>query len=95
MPAAASSAIPTLDLGVASTRFLKAHPDVLPACRKAQAHALDLIHDDPDANRPGTVALDIPIDLPRTGADPDELRGLPGYAALRAEIGTAVRNAAR
>ncbi|MFE6980076.1 ABC transporter ATP-binding protein [Streptomyces griseus] len=46
-------------------------------------------------NRPGTVALDIPIDLPRTGADPDELRGLPAYAALRAEIGTAVRNAAR
>ncbi|MFJ8249232.1 ABC transporter ATP-binding protein [Streptomyces sp. NPDC094466] len=46
-------------------------------------------------NRPGTVALDLPIDLPRTGADPDELRGLPAYAALRAEIGTAVRNAAR
>ncbi|MFD5204079.1 ABC transporter substrate-binding protein [Streptomyces sp. NPDC058375] len=40
---------PTLDLGVASTRFLKAHPDVLPAWRKAQAQALDLIHDDPDA----------------------------------------------
>ena len=46
-------------------------------------------------NRPGTVALDIPIDLPRTGADSDELRGLPAYAALRAEIGTAVRHAAR
>ncbi|MEV7640516.1 ABC transporter substrate-binding protein [Streptomyces rubiginosohelvolus] len=40
---------PTLDLGVAATRFLKAHPDVLPAWRKAQAQALDLIHDDPDA----------------------------------------------
>ncbi|MEV7913382.1 taurine ABC transporter substrate-binding protein [Streptomyces griseus] len=40
---------PTLDLGVASTSFLKAHPDVLPAWRKAQAQALDLIHDDPDA----------------------------------------------
>ncbi|MFI1222978.1 MULTISPECIES: ABC transporter ATP-binding protein [unclassified Streptomyces] len=46
-------------------------------------------------DRPGSIALDIPIDLPRTGADPDELRGLPEYAALRAEIGTAVRNAAR
>ncbi|MFI9055786.1 MULTISPECIES: hypothetical protein [Streptomyces] len=46
-------------------------------------------------DRPGTVALDLPIDLPRTGADPGELRGLPAYAALRAEIGTAVRDAAR
>lgn len=45
--------------------------------------------------RPGTVALDIPIGLPRTGVAPDDLRGLPEYAALRAEIGTAVRNAAR
>ncbi|WP_328320972.1 ABC transporter ATP-binding protein [Streptomyces sp. NBC_00388] len=46
--------------------------------------------------RPGTVALDIPIELPRTGSeDPDELRGLPGYAALRAEIGATVRDAAR
>lgn len=40
---------PTLDLGVASTAFVKSHPDVLPAWRKAQAKALDLIHDDPDA----------------------------------------------
>ncbi|MFD8586240.1 ABC transporter ATP-binding protein [Streptomyces californicus] len=45
-------------------------------------------------NRPGTAALDLPIGLPRTGAGPDELRGLPAYAALRAEIGTAVREAA-
>ncbi|MFB6423161.1 ABC transporter ATP-binding protein [Streptomyces microflavus] len=45
--------------------------------------------------RPGRVALDIPIGLPRTGTGPDELRGLPEYAALRAEIGTAVRDAAR
>ncbi|MEU0136292.1 ABC transporter ATP-binding protein [Streptomyces sp. NPDC006296] len=45
---------------------------------------------------PGTVALDVAIDLPRTGdEDPDGLRGLPGYAALRAEIGAAVRDAAR
>lgn len=40
---------PTLDLGVASTGFLKAHPDVLPAWRTAQARALNLIHDDPGA----------------------------------------------
>ncbi|WP_370318316.1 hypothetical protein [Actinoplanes sp. ATCC 53533] len=44
--------------------------------------------------RPGRVALDLPIDLPRTGVAPDELRGLPAYAALRAEIGHAVRSAA-
>ncbi|MFF5567014.1 ABC transporter ATP-binding protein [Streptomyces sp. NPDC012623] len=45
--------------------------------------------------RPGAVVLDIPIPLPRTGTDPDTLRGLPQYAALRAEIGAAVRGAAR
>ncbi|MEV4880200.1 taurine ABC transporter substrate-binding protein [Streptomyces cyaneofuscatus] len=45
----AAAGKPTLDLGVASTSFIKAHPDVLPAWRKAQAQALDLIHDDPDA----------------------------------------------
>ncbi|MFD3609753.1 ABC transporter ATP-binding protein [Streptomyces atroolivaceus] len=45
---------------------------------------------------PGTVALDVPIPLPRTGSDdPDGLRGLPEYASLRAEIGAAVREAAR
>ena len=43
---------------------------------------------------PGTVALDVPVDLPRSGLSPDELRGLPGYAALRAEIGAAVRSVA-
>ena len=44
--------------------------------------------------RPGRVALDLPIELPRTGIAPDELRGLPAYAALRSEIGHAVRAAA-
>ncbi|MET8141099.1 ABC transporter ATP-binding protein [Sphaerisporangium sp. NPDC005288] len=44
--------------------------------------------------RPGRVALDVEVDLPRTGLEPDELRGLPRYAALRAEIGHAVRAAA-
>ena len=28
--------------------------------------------------RPGQVALDLPVDLPRTGVDPDELAALPG-----------------
>jgi taurine transport system ATP-binding protein len=45
-------------------------------------------------SRPGRVALDLDIDLPRTGIEPDELRGLPQYAALRATIGHAVRDAA-
>ncbi|BCB89261.1 ABC transporter ATP-binding protein [Phytohabitans suffuscus] len=45
-------------------------------------------------SRPGRVALDLDIDLPRTGVEPDELRGLPEYAALRATIGHAVRSAA-
>jgi taurine transport system ATP-binding protein len=44
--------------------------------------------------RPGRVVLDLPIDLPRSGISPDELRGRPDYAALRSEIGHAVRAAA-
>ncbi|MET8094295.1 hypothetical protein [Micromonospora sp. NPDC005220] len=44
--------------------------------------------------RPGRVALDLDVDLPRTGVEPDELRGSPEYAALRATIGHAVRAAA-
>ncbi|SDG50511.1 ABC transporter ATP-binding protein [Klenkia brasiliensis] len=43
---------------------------------------------------PGTVALDVAVDLPRTGVEPDELRGSPEYAAFRAEIGAAVRTVA-
>ncbi|MFD0523938.1 ABC transporter ATP-binding protein [Paractinoplanes durhamensis] len=42
--------------------------------------------------RPGRVALDLPIELPRTGIDPDELRGLPAFAAARAQVGAAVRH---
>ncbi|GIF63335.1 hypothetical protein Ais01nite_13700 [Asanoa ishikariensis] len=45
-------------------------------------------------SRPGRIALDLDVDLPRTGVEPDVLRGLPRYAALRAEIGHAVRAAA-
>ncbi|MGE2722750.1 ABC transporter ATP-binding protein [Mycolicibacterium celeriflavum] len=44
--------------------------------------------------RPGQVALDIPVDLPRTGVDADELRRSPEYAELRAEVGAAVKAAA-
>jgi len=44
--------------------------------------------------RPGQVALDIPVDLPRTGVDPDELRRSPEYGILRAEVGRAVKAAA-
>ncbi len=45
-------------------------------------------------HRPGRIALDLDVDLPRTGVEPDELRALPEYAALRAEVGHAVRAAA-
>lgn len=45
-------------------------------------------------SRPGKVALDLKIDLPRTGVDPDELRGSSEYAAIRAEVGHAVKVAA-
>ena len=40
--------------------------------------------------RPGRIALDLPIDLPRTGAAGEELRGLPEFAALRAQINAGV-----
>ncbi|MGY1772874.1 ABC transporter ATP-binding protein [Blastococcus sp. SYSU D00813] len=43
---------------------------------------------------PGQVALDLEVPLPRSGLSPDDLRGLPEYAALRAEIGAAVRSVA-
>lgn len=44
--------------------------------------------------RPGQVALDLPVDLPRTGVDPDELRRSREYTDLRAEVGRAVKAAA-
>ncbi len=44
--------------------------------------------------RPGQVALDIPVNLPRTGIDPDDLRRSPEYAELRTEVGKAVKAAA-
>ncbi|GAB3444404.1 ABC transporter ATP-binding protein [Actinophytocola sediminis] len=42
-------------------------------------------------DRPGRVALDLPIDLSRQGVPADELRGSPHYAALRGEVAAAVR----
>jgi taurine transport system ATP-binding protein len=44
--------------------------------------------------RPGQVALDLPVDLPRIGVDAEELRLSPEYTRLRAEVGRAVRAAA-
>ncbi|MET0901019.1 MAG: ABC transporter ATP-binding protein [Mycobacterium sp.] len=44
--------------------------------------------------RPGQVALDLPVHLPRTGIDPDDLRQSPEYTELRAEVGRAVKAAA-
>jgi taurine transport system ATP-binding protein len=46
------------------------------------------------SSRPGRIVLDLPVNLPRAGITPDELRGLPEYAALRTQIGHAVRAAA-
>jgi len=42
-------------------------------------------------DRPGRIALDVPITLPRKGVAADELRGSPEYAAFRGEIAAAVR----
>nr|WP_246098119.1 ABC transporter ATP-binding protein [Rhodococcus spelaei] len=43
---------------------------------------------------PGRIALDLTVDLPRSGVDADELRGSPRFAALRARVGHAVKEAA-
>ncbi|GAA1610426.1 ABC transporter ATP-binding protein [Actinoplanes couchii] len=42
--------------------------------------------------RPGRIALDLKVGLPRSGIAADELRGLPEFAALRAEVGHAIRD---
>jgi taurine transport system ATP-binding protein len=44
--------------------------------------------------RPGRIALDLRVDLPRSAVDPDELRGSPEYAELRARVGHEVKAAA-
>ena len=43
--------------------------------------------------RPGRIALDLRVDLPRSRVDPDELRGSPEYAELRARVGHEVKAA--
>ncbi|MER6344970.1 ABC transporter ATP-binding protein [Streptomyces sp. NPDC001595] len=43
---------------------------------------------------PGTVALDLPIDLPRGDVDAEELRESREYAELRARVAHAVKTAA-
>lgn len=44
--------------------------------------------------RPGRIALDLPVDLPRTGIDADELRRSSEYVRLRQEVSRAVKAAA-
>ena len=44
--------------------------------------------------RPGRVALDLTIDLPREGIDSDELRRTPEYLEARQEVSHAVKAAA-
>ncbi len=45
----ATAGKPTLDLGVVSTPFAQAHPDVVDTWRKVETRALKQIHDDPGA----------------------------------------------
>lgn len=45
----ATAGKPTLDLGVVSTEFATAHPEVVDTWRQVQTRALALIHDDPQA----------------------------------------------
>ncbi|TFV58426.1 ABC transporter ATP-binding protein [Mycobacterium sp. PS03-16] len=44
--------------------------------------------------RPGQIAMDLSVDLPRTGVDADDIRRSTEYTELRAEVGRAVRAAA-
>lgn len=45
-------------------------------------------------HRPGRVALDLDVGLPRSGVDPDELRRSAEYVRLREEVSRAVKAAA-
>ena len=45
-------------------------------------------------HRPGRIALDLSVDLPREGVDSDELRRTPEYLELRQEVSQAVKAAA-
>ncbi|MFG3590632.1 ABC transporter ATP-binding protein [Streptomyces sp. NPDC047990] len=46
------------------------------------------------SKRPGTVVLDLPVPLPRTGVDSEELRSSTEFAELRARIAHEVKAAA-
>jgi len=46
------------------------------------------------SKRPGQIALDLKVHLPRSDVDPDDLRTQPAYAAARIEVAHAVRAAA-
>ena len=60
----ATAGKPTLDLGVVSTAFAQAHPDVVDTWRKVETRALRQIHDDPT-----TAAAAI---APEIGATPED-----------------------
>lgn len=45
-------------------------------------------------HRPGRIALDVTVDLPREGVDSDELRLTPEYQQLRQEVSHAIKAAA-
>lgn len=44
--------------------------------------------------RPGRIALDLTVDLPRSGVDPEELRDSQTYLQLRQEVSNAIKAAA-
>ena len=45
-------------------------------------------------HRPGRIALDLKVDLPREGLDSDDIRRTPEYLELRQEVSRAVKAAA-
>ncbi|ANW66872.1 glycine/betaine ABC transporter substrate-binding protein [Mycobacterium sp. djl-10] len=63
----ASDGKPTLDLGVVSTEFAEAHPEVVDIWRQQEARALDVI-----ANEPETAAKAIAAEI---GLTPEETAG--------------------
>jgi taurine transport system substrate-binding protein len=63
----ASDGKPTLDLGVVSTEFAEAHPEVVDIWRQQEARALDVI-----ANEPEAAAKAIAAEI---GLTPEETAG--------------------
>ncbi|MGB3483483.1 MAG: ABC transporter substrate-binding protein [Mycobacterium sp.] len=58
---------PTLDLGVVSTEFAEAHPEVVDTWRRQEARALEVIHNDPQAAAKAIAA--------EIGLTPEEVTG--------------------